>query len=51
MEDARLEEILLWRLGQVDGKLHTLLEVSKKYDVTIADFLLAERALRTRVTS
>lgn len=51
MEDARLKEILLWRLGQVDGKLHTLLEVSEKYDVTVADFLLAERALYTRVAS
>lgn len=51
MEDQKLVEILLWRLGQVDGKLHTLLEVSKKYDVTIADFLLAERALYSRVTS
>ena len=48
MKDARVEEILLWRLGQVDGKLHTLAEVSKKYDVTIPEFVLAERALQAK---
>jgi hypothetical protein len=45
MEYAKVKEMLLWRFGQVDGKLHTLAEVSQKYGVAISDFALTERAL------
>jgi hypothetical protein len=43
MENQKMQEILLWRLGEVDGELHTLVEVEEKYGVKISEFLQAER--------
>ena len=43
MDNQKMQEMLLWRLGEVDGKLHTLVEVAEKYGVKISEFLLAER--------
>jgi len=43
-----LQGICLWRLGDVDGQLHTLKEASELFGVPIHHIALAERAAKNR---
>jgi hypothetical protein len=44
-----MQELLIWRLGGVDGFLHTLKEASERSGVPIQQIALAERALTNRI--
>jgi hypothetical protein len=40
---ALMRETILWRLGEVDGELHTLKEASDRSGISIQHIALAER--------
>lgn len=43
-----MQELLLWRLGGIDGFLHTLKEASERSGASIQQIALAERALTNK---
>jgi hypothetical protein len=44
---AGMKDIVLWRLGQVDGELHTLEEAAFRFGLSIQQIALGERELTT----
>lgn len=45
---ALMRETILWRLGDVDGELHTLKEASDRSGISIQHIALAERSIPTK---